>query len=248
MTDPNLVTPLAVSPRCSACKLPSELLTAFHRDRFEQGMTFEALALEYALPEHPLSESGVRRHFARHVDEPENSQISGADASGNGLEDAPTLGNTADDGLDSHALLEAGARTLAEIVRTLGREYQTAAQEHPQVAERAFGKFMKAHIALAKSVKQLEDGRVQRAEFQRTIPEIVRRLTTEAVRSILPVMRENAENVRQDVVEYAHGRLSAEDFSARLLRLELEWPKEVGLRMRAATTEALKAEEARVEG
>ena len=61
-------------------------------------------------------------------------------------------------------------------------------------------------------------------------------------------MRKNAEQVREDVVEYSHGRLSPEDFSARLLLLEREWPKEVGVRLRAATTEALKAEEAKVQG
>ena len=109
-------------------------------------------------------------------------------------------------------------------------------------------KLLRAQSLLARSVKQLEEGRALRDEFRKTIPQIVDRITSAAMHPILGLMRRNAEQVRADVVEYSHGRLSPEDFSARLLLLEREWPKEVGVRLRAATTEALKVEEAKVQG
>ena len=77
VNDPN-VEKARASKRCSACKLPEEALAALHQDRFENGLGFEPLAQKYALPDRPLSESGCRRHFNRHVPEPEDSSISEA--------------------------------------------------------------------------------------------------------------------------------------------------------------------------
>ena len=212
------------------------------------GLGFEALAARYALAERPLSESGIRRHFARHVAQPEDSSMSGTEAPENGLDagaasrDDTTLG----DDLDGHALLEAGTRTLGEMVEALAREYREAAsQQRAQGAERAFTKFMKAQSELAKCVRQVEVGRRVRNEFRQTVPEIVGRCTLAAMHSILPVMRENATRLREEVVEYSHGRLSAEELWNRLLRYEVEWPREIATRMKAAQAEALKSEEAR---
>ena len=69
MNDGNVENARA-STRCYVCKLPTEALAALHHDRFQNGMGFETLARKYAQPERSLSESGVRRHFARHVPEP----------------------------------------------------------------------------------------------------------------------------------------------------------------------------------
>ena len=109
MNDPN-VEKARASKRCSACKLPEEALAALHQDRFENGLGFEPLAQKYALPDRPLSESGCRRHFNRHVPEPEDSSIS--EAGGAPGADPAACGTTPGDDLDGHALLEAGTRTL----------------------------------------------------------------------------------------------------------------------------------------
>ena len=58
--------------------------------------------------------------------------------------------------------------------------------------------------------------------------------------SILPVMRENAKRIRDEVVEYSQGTLSREEFWNRLMRYEVEWPREIATRMKAAQTEALR--------
>ena len=245
MNDPN-VEKARASKRCSACKLPEEALAALHQDRFENGLGFEPLAQKYALPDRPLSESGCRRHFNRHVPEPEDSSIS--EAGGAPGADPAACGTTPGDDLDGHALLEAGTRTLGEMVEPLAREYREAAsQQRAQVAERAFTKFMKAQSELAKCVKQLEAGRTARNEFRQTVPEIVGRCTLAAMHSILPVMRENAKRIRDEVVEYSQGTLSREEFWNRLMRYEVEWPREIATRMKAAQTEALKGEEVKVQ-
>lgn len=244
MTDPNVVTPQPV-PRCLACKLPTEVRDALHGDRFEGGMSFEALAMKYSLADHRLSESGLRRHFARHAPEPEVLSIQGGDADGNGAEAISTsFGNTADDALDGYALLEAGTRSLVEIIRTLEQEYRSAAQRTPQAADRLFDKLLKAQAMLARSVEQLHDARALREEFRKTVPQIVDRCASEACRSLASLMRENAKALRQDVVDVGNGTLSFDEFWNRLLRYENAWPMEVGKRMKVATTEALRAEEA----
>ena len=232
--------------RCSACKLPADVLAALHGDRFENGMTFEDLVGKYGSAGYSVSESGLRRHMAKHAAVPEDSPISGAAASGDGLD--PALNSFVNSGgeLDAHALLEGGTRTLFEVVKMLEEEYRTTAQQNPQSAQRVLDKLLKAHALLARSVKQLEEGRTVRDGFRKTVPQIVDQITSAALRAILPVMRENAEQMREDVVEYAHGRLSADEFGTRLMRLEVEWPREVGTRMKAATREALKTEEAKV--
>jgi len=65
--------------------------------------------------------------------------------------------------------------------------------------------------------------------------------------SILPVMRENAKRIRDEVVEYSQGTLSREEFWNRLMRYEVEWPREIATRMKAAQAEALKGEEVKVQ-
>ena len=248
MNEQNLVT-LRRSTRCSACKLPEEVLGAFHQDRFESGMGFERLALKYS-QHRPLSEAGVRRHFTRHAAGPSDSSISGTEAPANGLDAgaASRDDTTPSDDLDGHALLEAGTRTLGEMVEALAREYREAAsQQRAQGAERAFTKFMKAQSELAKCVRQVEVGRRVRNEFRQTVPEIVGRCTLAAMHSILPVMRENAKRIRDEVVEYSQGTLSREEFWNRLMRYEVEWPREIPTRMKAAQTEALKGEEVKVQ-
>src|SRR5436190_3781432 len=245
MNDPN-VEKARASTRCSACKLPADMLAALHADRFENGTSFEALAGKFALPERPLSESGVRRHFARHAAEPEDSSMSEAGVAPGA--DPAACGTTPGDDLDGHALLEAGTRTLREMVEALAREYRAAAsQQRAQVAERAFTKFMKAQSELAKCMRQVEVGRRVRNEFRQTVPEIVGRCTLAAMHSILPVMRENAKRIRDDVVEYLQGTLSWEEFWNRLMRYDVEWPREIATRMKAAQTEALKGEEVKVQ-
>lgn len=233
--------------RCSACTLPGDILVALHRDRFEHVLAFEALAEKYGFADHPLSESGVRRHFARHAAAPQYSPMSGGRDAGDS-DDATTAFGRVNAELDPDALLEAGTATLVRIVQGIEREYRNALQERPQVAERVLVKFLRAQTVLAKSAKQLQEARKSRHEFRKTIPQIIQRCTDDATRSLAGVMRENASKVREDVVEYAHGRLSPEAFSARLVALEHEWPREVGLRIRAATTQALKEEEAKVQG
>jgi len=131
---------------------------------------------------------------------------------------------------------------------SLVREHRTVVARNPREAERLLGVFMKVQGQLQRSLKERDAGRTRREEFRQAIPLIVDRITSAAMHPILGLMRRNAEQVREDVVEYSHGRLSPEDFSARLLLLEREWPKEVVVWLRAATTEALKAEEAKVQG
>ncbi len=234
--------------RCSACKLPAEVLAALHADRFENGMTFEDLVGKYGSAEHSLSESGLRRHMAKHAAVPQNSPISEPAASEEGLDTASTTFAKPGGELDAHGLLEGGTKTLFEVVKTLEEEYRTTTQRNPQAAQRVLDKLLKAHALLARSVKQLEDGRTVRNEFRQIVPEIVQRCTSAALLSILPVIREGAERSREDVNEYVQGHLSAGELRSRLLRYDLEVRNEVGLRMKAAMTEALKAEEAKVQG
>lgn len=242
MNDDNVVTERA-STRCFACKLPAELLDVMHADRFERGMGFEVLARKYALPDRPLSESGCRRHFARHVVEPEDSRISNtADLPGG---DGAAGDTERSDGLDGHAVLEASTKALTEMMDSLVREYRAIVGRNPREAERLLGLFMKVQGQLQRSLKARDEGRVRQLEFRQTVPQIVQRCTTQLVRSILPVMRENAAKLRDEVVEYSKGQLSAEDFWNHLVLYEIEWPKEVGLRLRAATTEVLKMEESK---
>jgi hypothetical protein len=149
--------------------------------------------------------------------------------------------------LDGQALLEAGTRTLAEIVETLAREYREAlAQQRLQVAERAFTKFMRAQSELAKCVKQVEAGRIIRNEFRKTLPGIVQSITAASMRAILPLMREYAEQLREEVGEYVRGNVNADELLKRLLRYEVQLPNEVAARMKAAMTGALKREEATI--
>jgi hypothetical protein len=244
MDEENVVSERA-STRCFVCRLPDEVLANLHADRFEGGMGFEALARKYGLPDRPLSESGCRRHFARHVVEPQGDDLF-EPASADVYTDAAasTPDTPAGNDLDGLALLEAGTKTLAEMVQTLAHEHREAVQQRPQAAERAFAKFMKAQSELAKSVRQLEAGRAVREEFRKTVPAIVERCTLALMRSIVPLMRANAAKVCDEVIEYENGRLGAEEFFVRLARLEAVWPKEVALRLKAARIEALRAEEA----
>lgn len=247
MNEPNVVN-LQRSTRCSACKLPDDVLASLHQDRFRGGMGFGKLALKYA--EHrPLSEPGVRRHFTGHVSVDENSSIPRGEPSTNAVDAVPSSGGTAPaDNLDPNALLETGTQILGEMVQALAQEYREAAtQQRAQAADRAFTKFMKAHAELTKAVRQVEAGRAARDEFRKTIPGIVQRCTSTAMHAILPVMRQNAAKVRDEIVEYSNGRLSGEEFWKRLVRYEFEWPEAVGAAMRKAQTEALKTEEAKVE-
>lgn len=238
MNDANVVTERA-STRCFVCKLPTELLAALHADRFQNGMGFEALARKYAQPDRRLSEAGCRRHFNnRHVVQPEDSRIpEGDDTLGR---DAAPSGSEV---LDAQAVLETSTKALTEIMESLGHQYRAALAQQPHVAERLLATFVKVQAALARSIKQRDESRARREEFRKAIPHIVRRCISEALRAVLPLIREKAKNVRQDVLDVAHETLSWAEFESRLIQLEMQWPREVWQRVSAATAEALKVEE-----
>lgn len=241
MDDSNLLR--IREPRCSACRLAPEALAALHRNRFEDMLTFEELALKNG-----LSDSSIRRHLRRHALAPEKGSVA-EPANLDAETDPDTLppNGSAGDDLDSHALLQAGVKTLGEMVQALANEYRVAVQQHPQVAERAFTKFMKAQSELAKSVKQLEAGRTVRDEFRKTVPRLVERVTTEAVGSIATLMREIGKRLREDFTSVCDERLSLDEFWNRLMQYENAWPIEIGTRMKAATKAALTVEDARVQ-
>lgn len=247
MNTENIVTPRA-SARCSACKLPPEVLSALHRDRFEGRLGFEALAAKYERSDLPLSESGVRRHFARHVAEAELSSFVEEMTSQDETNLSSNSSDNATANLNPDALLESGAKTLAELINALDQEYRAAVQRGPQAADRTFAKVLKAQTLLARIAKQLQDGRIKRNEFRRTVPEIVVRCTSAAGKACVAVMRENANLVRQYVHDFLAGSMSEEDLQVRLVRVEIEWAKEVWTSLRIARTEALQAEEAQLRG
>jgi hypothetical protein len=226
-------------PRCTACRLPVEVLAELHRDRFEEAMTFDALVGKY---ESHLSPSGLRRHMSRHAISPEDQAMS---ERGNvGVQaDVARAESLAGEDFDPHALLESGTRTLAEMVETLAQEYKDAvSQQRPQAAERVFAKFMKAHGELAKAVKQVEVGRAVQSEFRKTIPRIIERCASTALLAILPLIRECAERWGDDVDEYVDGKLRLDELRSRLRNYDLGVRTEVAARMKAAMTEALQAE------
>jgi len=180
----------------------------------------------------------ARRHFARHVSEPEFWPISEAET--------PANDSRSGDELDAHAILESSTKALTEMMESLVRQYRATAAQQPYAAERLLTTFMKVQAALARSLKQRDDDQLRREEFRKTVPQIVERCTSEAMLSILPLMRKNMTNLHEEVTEYANGTLGVEEFWRRLVRYEVEWPKEVGARMRVAQTQALKAEEVKV--
>src|SRR5882724_6926405 len=92
--------------------------------------------------------------------------------------------------LDAHGLLAGGTKTLFEVVKMLEEEYRSSTQRNPQAAQRVLDKLLKAHALLARSVKQLEEGRTVREEFRKTVPQIVQGITAASIRSTLPLMRE----------------------------------------------------------
>lgn len=241
MTDGN-VPNVRVSTRCSACKLEAELLTELHRDRFENGLGYEALAMKYRQPHLPLSEAGCRRHFTRHVSVPPESAICEPDA------DQPHGDHASNAQCDGYAVLENGTRILAGLVESLAEEYRTAGQHGPQGVERAFSKYIKAQSELAKCVKQLETSRMLKDKLRQTIPHIAECFTESAIRSMLTVVREHAQRVRDDAVEYSHGRLTPQEMHSRLLRYEFEWANDHGAKLRQAQRDAVKAGEAKLEG
>ncbi len=65
--------------------------------------------------------------------------------------------------VDAHGLLQGGTRSLFEVGKMLEDEYRAVAQRSPQNAQRVLDK-LKAHALLARSVKQLEEGRTVREE------------------------------------------------------------------------------------
>jgi hypothetical protein len=245
MNAQNVETAPAVSRRCFACKLQAEVLAALHADRFEGGMSFEALAAKYAQPDRPLSESGLRRHFAHHVAGPAESSVSEAEATDpdGGLGSFPGVPG---DELDGEVVLEASTKALAEMMESLVNQYRAAVTQHPQAAERLLGTFMKVQAALARSLKQRGEDRTRREEFRKTVPRIVRRCAAEVARSLASQMRENAKNLRQCIADLSDSTRSVDDLWNYLIRLEKEWPQQVGTAMRAAVTAALNAEETRV--
>jgi len=241
MTDGNVVNARA-STRCSACKLEAEVLTELHRDRFEHGLGFEALAKKYGQPHLPLSEAGCRRHFTRHVSVPTDSAICEPQA------DQPGGDHASNAQCDGYPFLENTTRILAGLVESLAEEYRTAGQHGPQGVERAFSKYIRAQSELVKCVKQLDAWRMLKDKLRQTIPHIADCFTESAIRSMLVVVREHAHKVRDDVVEYAHGRLSPQDMHSRLLRYEYEWQEDHGAKLRLAQKVAVKAGEAKLEG
>src|SRR5437867_2520166 len=100
MSDENAVN-ARVSTRCSACRLPADVLDALHCDRFEGMMSFSALAIKHGQSRH-LSEAGVRRHFNNgHIAEPGDSLIRSGEFPANGIDtNAASHDRTAGDGLD----------------------------------------------------------------------------------------------------------------------------------------------------
>jgi len=230
--------------RCSACKLPAEVLAALHADRFEHGMGFEALARKYTLPDRPLSESGCRRHFARHVPEPEDSPISEAEEA---LGADPATGIEPADELDGHAVLEASTNALTEMMDSLVREHRAVVARNPREAERLLGVFMKVQAQLQRSLKERDQSRARRQEFLKTIPPIVQRCTTAVMKATLPLIRQGAERLHAEVGEYVQGNVSAQELWNALLRYEVELPREVAATMGEAMREALKTEQATLE-
>ena len=191
--------------------------------------------------------SGLRRHFARHVAEPEDSSILDADDPG-GL-DAPSasFANSGRDELDGEAVLEASTKALTEMMESLAREYRAAVGRNPRAGERLLAMFTKVQGALARALKQRGEERLRREEFRKTVPQIVRRCAGEVTRPLASMMRENAKNVRQCLAEVSDGKRTVDDFWNYLIRLEMEWPMQLGTAMRAAVAEALKTGEMQVD-
>ena len=133
----------------------------------------------------------ARRHFARHVSEPEFWPISEAET--------PANDSRSGDELDAHAILESSTKALTEMMESLVRQYRATAAQQPYAAERLLTTFMKVQAALARSLKQRDDDQLRREEFRKTVPQIVERCTSEAMRSILPLMRQNMTNLREEV-------------------------------------------------
>jgi hypothetical protein len=224
--------------RCSACKLPEEVLAALHDDRLKNGLGFGTLARKYALPERSLSESGVRRHFNRHVAEPEHSPISegddvpGADAAPSGTDE-----------LDGHAVLESSTRALTEMMDVLVRQHRDVVARNPREAERLLGVFMKVQGQLQRSLKERDQARARQEEFRRAIRPIIKRIASEAIDPIISAMRENGKRVRDDFFEVANQRKTVDEFWSHLSAAEEGWAMEVARRMRTASDAALQAEE-----
>jgi hypothetical protein len=225
--------------RCSVCRMGDEGIAQLHTDRFENWLTFEALARKYARPEHPLSESSIRRHITKHAAEPEDSPIPD-------VEDVPAeaVTDTTDhaDGFDAEGLLGIGIKNLAALIELLTREIQT----HPQAGTRLFDKVLKAQALLARLVEQVDESTARQAEFRKTIRPMIDRIMTAACQSLASVMRQNGKRVREDYLEAASERITVDELLNRLSKAEDEWPREVGMRMRAATEGAFRAEEAKV--
>jgi len=235
-------------PRCSVCRLPATTLARVHEDRLRSHLTLGAITGELREAGHDISESALRRHLGRHVPALDFSPILQA---GRPQEKPATIATAFDNligkELDAHAALEAGTSALVEMMQALVRDFRAAPGQRSQVGERVLGQFLKMQNALVRSLKELEVGRTKRDEFRRIVPQIVDRIVTEAVRSIASVMRENGKRLREDIVEVGNERMTLDEFWSRLSRYENEWAMEVGTRMRTATTEALKAEEAKVQ-
>jgi hypothetical protein len=189
-----------------------------------------------------LAHPPCRRHFARHVSEPEDSPISTGE--GVSAADQPRIGT---DHLDGHAILEASTKALTEMMENLVRQHRDVVGRNPREAERLLGVFMKVQAALARSLKQRDEGRARREQFRKSVRPIIDRITSAAVHSIVSVMRENGKKVRDDFFEVANQRQTVEKFWAMLSSAEDAWAIEVATRMRAATDEAFRAEEAKVQ-
>jgi len=128
----------------------------------------------------------------------------------------------------------------------LVREHRAVVARNPREAERLLGVFLKVQSALANSLKQRDEARARREDFRKTIPAMVQRCTSAVMHALLPLMRDNAKRLRDDVVEFSHGRLSPDDLWTRLVEYETAWPQAVGETMRAAQDQALQTEEAKV--
>jgi hypothetical protein len=237
-------------PRCSVCRLPMDTLARVHEDRLRSHLTLGQITGWLRQAGHNVTDSSLRRHLGRHVPDLDYWQISAAASPPRA--DCESVATAFDHlvgkELDAPAALEAGAMVLVEIMGTLVREYRATAGRRLQGGDRVVGQFMKMQNALVRSVKELEGGRAQRVEFRRTIPQIVDRITSEAVRSIASLMRENGKKVRDDFFEVANERMTVDEFWSRLSSAENQWATEVGKRMRAVTAQVLQSEEAKVEG
>ena len=116
------------------------------------------------------------------------------------------------------------------MMESLVRQYRATAAQQPYAAERLLTTFMKVQAALARSLKQRDDDQLRREEFRKTVPQIVERCTSEAMRSILPLMSQNMTNLREEVRKWdaGSGGVLAASGAVRGGMAERGWSEDAG--------------------